>query len=537
MSSVFLQLVNLSLTAGWLILAILVIRPLMKRAPRWAICALWALVGVRLICPVSISSMFSLVPKANPIPMDIGMAREPAIDTGVAVIDRMVNPLIAYSFTPDPLSSANPLQIWIPFLAWIWLLGMVVLLLHMGICYLRLKKSVGAAIPVQHHEGKVVGLRVLVSDEVSSPFILGIVNPLIYVPSALKDQTLELVLAHEETHIRRHDHWWKPLGFVLLAVYWFNPMCWIAYTLLCRDIELACDEKVIREMDKAGKAAYSQALLDCSLENRQLRITACPLAFGEIGVKERVKSVLSYKKPGIWTAAAALMICSAAALCFLTNPDEDNVQEDGLLNYKNAIDLLSETEEIYAIYYPEAKKGEDGKIHIGYVSGEEAADYLEQVTWQPWDPPAEGLSSPGSVELILEEDYRITVWKKPRWARVSYQGGVSYYKTHGGDYDMALELLYSREQSNGLSSNDFEWISYTENEDGTFSADNGVTYQYRLTLIGRDRGAVRDSGFVVLSNNPELTFERVSESMFTSNTERFLDQEEAVIVSLLTIHK
>ena len=312
MSAVFLIILNLSITASWMILAVVLVRFLLKKATKWISCVLWALVAIRLICPFSLESALSLIPSSETIPSNIEMMQKPAIDSGITVINEMVNPVISNSFTPDPLTSANPLQIIIPVLSIVWIVGMAAMLLYAFISYIKLKKSVGASVPVKDN--------IFACDEVKSPFILGIIKPLIYVPSSMEGETLDFVITHESAHIQRRDHWWKPLGFLLLTIYWFNPLCWLAYVLLCRDIEMACDEKVIREMDKGSVAEYSQALLDCSFPRR--RIAACPLAFGEVGVKERIKSMLNYKKPAFWIIVVAVVACIVVAVCFLTNPKD-----------------------------------------------------------------------------------------------------------------------------------------------------------------------------------------------------------------------
>ena len=218
--------------------------------------------------------------------------------------------MIAESFTPVPTDSVNPLQIIIPIAAIVWIAGIVIMLAYALISYIKLKKTVSVCVPV--------GERILSCDEVKAPFILGVFRPVIYVPSSMSGETLDLVIRHETAHLQRHDHWWKPLGYLLLAIYWFNPLCWIAYILLSRDIEMACDEKVICDMNKDDIAAYSQALLDCSFPRR--RITACPLAFGEVGVKERVKGVLNYKKPAFWIILIAVIACIVLAVCLMTDP-------------------------------------------------------------------------------------------------------------------------------------------------------------------------------------------------------------------------
>ena len=310
MSSVFLKIVNMSITASWLILAVVLVRLLLKKAPKWIPCLLWGLVAIRLVCPFSYESIFSLVPSSETIPVNISLQHEPAINSGITAVNEFINPVIAGSFTPSPADSINPLQVIIPVAAIVWISGIVIMLTYALISYIKLKKMVSVCVPVSE--------RILSCDEVGAPFILGVFRPVIYVPSSMTGETLDLVIRHETAHLQRHDHWWKPLGYLLLAVYWFNPLCWVAYILLCRDIEMACDEKVIRDMDKDDIAAYSQALLDCSLPRR--RIAACPLAFGEVGVKERVKGVLNYKKPAFWIILLAIITCIILAVCLMTDP-------------------------------------------------------------------------------------------------------------------------------------------------------------------------------------------------------------------------
>lgn len=310
MSAVFLKVLNMSITASWLILAVVLTRLILKKAPKWIPCLLWGLVAIRLICPFSFESVLSLIPSSETIPANIAEQHEPAITTGITIVNEVVNPVVAESFTPAPTDSANPLQIVIPVAAIIWIDGIVIMLAYALFSYLKLKKTVSVCVPA--------GERILACDEVKAPFILGVFRPVIYVPSSMSGKTLEHVIRHEKAHLQRHDHWWKPLGFLLLSVYWFNPLCWIAYILLCRDIEMACDEKVIRDMDKDDMAAYSQALLDCSFPRK--RIAACPLAFGEVGVKERIKGVLNYKKPAFWIILIAMIACIVLAVCLMTDP-------------------------------------------------------------------------------------------------------------------------------------------------------------------------------------------------------------------------
>ena len=238
------------------------------------------------------------------------MEQTPSVQTGVPALNHVINPVISSSFTPAPGASANPLQIWIPVLTGIWLFGIAALFLYSAVSYWRLHRKVCEAVILRGN--------IYQSEKVCSPFVLGIIKPKIYLPYHMDSREMDHVIAHEQTHIRRKDHWWKPLGFLLLTIHWFNPLMWLSYILLCRDIELACDEKVIREMGNEQRADYTQALVACSVDRRL--IAACPLAFGEIGVKERVKSVMNYKKPAFWIVLASVIVCAVIAVCFLTNP-------------------------------------------------------------------------------------------------------------------------------------------------------------------------------------------------------------------------
>ncbi|MBQ8408810.1 MAG: hypothetical protein IJY39_08100 [Clostridia bacterium] len=317
MENAFLHLLNLSITASYVILAVILLRFLLFKAPKWINCLLWAVVGLRLAIPFSVESIFSLIPSKEPIPSDIMLSPEPQIDTGIGVVNNAVNPVIEYSFTPAPLTSINPLQIWIPLAAWAWIIILCAMLLWGLISYLRLRHRVA---PSLRTEGNVY-----LCDRIDTPFILGIFRPRIYLASTLSEEETIHVIAHEKAHLARLDHIWKPLGFLLLCVYWFNPLVWLAYILFCRDVEKACDERVIRDMSTDDRRHYSTALLNCSI--RRFTVNACPLAFGEVGVKSRVKAILNYKKPAFWLIIVALILCVALAVTFLTMPIEETFGE------------------------------------------------------------------------------------------------------------------------------------------------------------------------------------------------------------------
>ena len=317
MAAVFLKLLNLSISASWLVLAVLVLRLVSKRSPKWMNVLLWGIVALRLVLPFSIESALSLIPSAETVsPVAVQSAPAPTITSGVSVIDNAVNPSLSEHFAAVPTASVNPLYVWTEIAGWVWLIGLGAMLLYALVSYLRLRRRVSVSLPVQDH--------IYLCDAISSPFILGVVKPHIYLPSDLDEVQRQNVLAHEQAHLARRDHWWKPLGFALLAVYWFNPVLWLAYTLLCRDIELACDERVIRTMDESAVKTYSTVLLACSMPRKA--VITCPLAFGEVGVKERVRNALHYKKPAFWVVAASVAVCVVVAVCFLTDPEHETMK-------------------------------------------------------------------------------------------------------------------------------------------------------------------------------------------------------------------
>ena len=314
MAAVFLKLLNLSISASWLVLAVLALRLVSKRSPKWMNVLLWGIVALRLVLPFSIESALSLIPSAETVsPVAVQSAPAPTITSGVSVIDNAVNPSLSEHFAAVPTASVNPLYVWTEIAGWVWLIGLGAMLLYALVSYLRLRQRVSVSLPIRDC--------IYLCDAISSPFILGVVKPHIYLPSGLDEVQRQNVLAHEQAHLARRDHWWKPLGFALLAVYWFNPVLWLAYALLCRDIELACDERVIRTMDESAVKTYSTVLLACSMPRKA--VITCPLAFGEVGVKERVKNALHYKKPAFWVVAASVTVCIVVAVCFLTNPPTD----------------------------------------------------------------------------------------------------------------------------------------------------------------------------------------------------------------------
>lgn len=390
MEAIFLKILNMSITATWLCLAVMLVRLLLKRAPRAITCVLWVLVAVRLLLPFSFESAFSLIPTAEPIP---GISVETSDGTAAGEsgdVQTQTDGSFAPSVTPtvpgtSPVPSVpenpnapeaptvtNPsgAEIQAPseqtmhVLSVLWLCGILLMLLYMLVSYLHVRRRVRESVPLSGN--------VRLCDGISSPFLLGVVRPRIYLPSDLQEKDAEYVIAHETAHLCRGDHLWKPIGFLLLAVHWFNPILWIGYILLCRDIELACDERVIRLLGAEQKRSYSEALVNCSAPRRM--ISACPLAFGEIGVKERIRSVLNYKKPTFWIIAAAVAVLIVTAVCFLTDPITD----------AGGGETTEETEETAKGEPSDSTADTGGKDTVGettddVTSGNEPPEYLSEI--------------------------------------------------------------------------------------------------------------------------------------------------------------
>ncbi|MBE6925466.1 MAG: M56 family metallopeptidase [Ruminococcaceae bacterium] len=310
MNRIFLKIINISISVSWLILVVLLLRLALKKAPKWANVLLWGIVAIRLICPFSIESAMSLIPSAETIPETVISGPRFEIRTGVGSVDDLINEYLGDHYfegvTVPPENGFRTMSL----LTVIWCIGILSLIAYASVSYWRLCRRVSTAVYYKDN--------IYRSENISSPFVLGIINPRIYLPFGVDGHDTQYIVAHEQAHIARKDNLWKPIGFLLLTVYWFNPLIWVAYVLFCRDIELACDESVIKNLVNEQRAQYTQTLVDCSI-NRTV-ITVCPLAFGEIGIRERVKSVMEHKKPTTLAITLTVITCISVAICFLTNP-------------------------------------------------------------------------------------------------------------------------------------------------------------------------------------------------------------------------
>lgn len=549
MSTVFLGFVNRGITAGWIVLAVLLLRLLFKRAPKWLTVLLWGMVAVRLICPFTIESVLSLVPSAQTLdPADL-LATVPQVHTGVPILNQTINPLVANSLTADPTASVNPLQIVVSALAAVWLTGVAVLLVYGIVSCLRVKGRIRTAIPLQG--------AVFESENIRSPFVFGVFRPKIYLPRGLCEPDRAYVIAHEQAHIRRGDPVWKALGFLLLTLYWFQPLLWLAYALLCRDIELACDEKAVRPLTPTQRAAYSQALLNCSTGRHT--VAACPLAFGEVGVKGRVSSVLCYKKPAVWIVAAAIAAGGIAAVCFLTDPASTQLKDVGnrisgsVAEDTAAVWISADGESYHAAgAVDHSLLQELGGLSVSrerFVlrrrAEEDAAYTLILQTAQ--ESGATVRSAIAGTYICFNSDFTLVYLRAGEKSTPSYRVRVpaeakrlcTAIAGYSGSPDDDIVQLYEATPAEQLEeAYDREEpvisIRHARTRDGQWLC-NGRTYRYRLEITGRLSHAAKQTTYIVLSNTPDIPFDRVwPASGFGSHTDEYFLPDEAVIVGLRT---
>lgn len=533
MADVFIKTLNMGIAASWLILAVVVLRILLKRAPKRFRLLLWAAVGLRLVLPVSIESALSLVPSAQTLPEGVMYAAAPELNTGIAALNDAINPAFTAAFAPEPAASANPLQVLLPIASVIWLAGAAVMLLWALVSWLRLRRRVAEAVRL---EGNMFE-----SERVASPFVLGLIRPRIYLPFGLDEGAREQVLTHERAHIARGDHVIKPLGWLILAVYWYNPLVWLAYALFCRDIELACDERVIRRLPVSGRADYSQALLDLSRPHHG--VGACPLAFGESAVKCRVKSVLTYKRPAFWLIMLAAVLCIGAAVCFLTDPKaeaDDSVQNDSH-DYGIPITVTAVLPENFPEQVLEFARGCAAQqaanmdyLNISAAEITELASYSEAeltdggvaclfklgARYELADPesvmPAGGMlieggwltraDSGGDRFMLLRRDGE-------NWSYVGITTALMIQEAYGGDYDAAVLGEYERILASGVTWSSNLAVSSLYGIQFRFEFDTDYTRIEAECSSGRITGG-EPGGELAWSPEPDTTSDTIDFTVY-----------------------
>ena len=557
MSAFFLKILNMSISASWIVLAVLVIRLIFKKAPKWINTVLWGIVGLRLIMPFSLESVFSLIPSVETISKTSDSPR-PYFESGVTIVDNQVNDYLkGHYFEGITRPEGYFADITVVFAA-VWLAGMALLLIYTLISYLRLRNKIGTAVLLEDN--------IYQSERVISPFVLGIIKPKIYLPFNINDQDKEHVIAHEKAHISRKDHLWKPIGFLILILHWFNPLMWHGYILLCRDIELACDEKVIKESDTKQKADYSQALLNCSV-NRHT-VSACPIAFGETDVKRRVKSVLSYKKPALFVIISAAAASVLLAVCFLTNPmttlgdelsgfidmriaehnfSETNTNDNFIttnykvLNVKNSFNKT--TVYMWALYREYSYDNGQIKLESGayiptVITAKRTGKHGHYQLIEYWEP-RDGSYYANDIREKFPWYLRSKALDSQRYINElisSSESAANEYFSHtynidGLNNDGMYEATEAGEIEEKYDSGEYVIFKdyYKIADDNWFC--NGYTYKYRLEISGRMSGAAGETTYIVLSNTKDITFEQAwKASGLSSNNKDYFGPEQAVIV-------
>lgn len=558
----FSNILNMSIVASWMVLAVIVLRFLLKKTPKWIHVALWGLVAVRLMLPFSVESVFSLIPSAQTVPQEIVKYEGVHLETP-AYLDVVSNPIFFGGISVELEQTVDRVQVHLVNMTFVWILGITIMILYMVVSYWKLLRKVETAVLYKNN--------IFQSEYVNSPFVLGIIKPKIYLPFDMNEQDMKYVIAHEQAHIQRMDHWWKPLGFLLLTVHWFNPVIWLGYILFCRDIELACDEKVIKELSAEQRADYSEALLTCSVNSHM--IAACPLAFGEVGVKDRVKSVLNYKQSALGFVLLAIVVTVIFAVCFLTNPmDASESIINKILKLDGEYEVIQVFEQKVTLSIPVSKLPEQVFSEEGLVYDKEDVIAYQDSTTTIYLKEAK-YANEGMDKLYFCFDFAFDLPKKASdffYPYIVRESGLSNaivigdgsLRADNGVYENAVAVrgqgpdnqiwfYVSKEalrQAEGTVSFDISLnrikyssahvvetiqgnlITYYKMNDGSWSAD-GHTYKYRLKISGRTPKAIKDSTFVYLSNLENISFEQAWKAAgLSSNTEDYFDVEEAVLV-------
>lgn len=562
----FSLILNMSIAASWVVLAVIVLRFLLRKIPKWIHVALWGIVAVRLVFPFSIESAFSLIPSAQTVPQEI-LKYEGAQLEDSAHLEVITNPIFSSEVSVELGQTIDHVQVQLVNMTSIWLLGIAIMILYTIISYWNLHRKIETAVLYKDN--------IFQSEYVGSPFVLGVIKPKIYLPFHMNEQDMQHVIAHEQAHMKRKDHWWKPFGFMLLTIHWFNPLMWVAYVLFCRDMELACDEKVVKEWNAEQRADYSQALLTCSV-NRH-RIAACPLAFGEIGVKDRVKSVLHYKKPAFWMVLLAIAVSIVFAACFLTNPvDGSDRILDKIWHQDGRYEIVEQHNQEVTLTLPVSKLPEQifteegvsfGEKELIAYQDENTTIYLKKAQYSnegednlyfcfdfAFDLPQEQGSFFYPHVILGENSSSYGVNALDGILRADNAIFEDAVNIRGQDYDHQIWFYVSTEalrQAEGTIQFDIvlnriryaldpvvhvvdtikgNLLTYNKMSDGTWQAD-GHTYKYRLEITGRGHNAIADSTLVYLSNIENITFEQALKAAgLSSNIHDYFDPEDAVCV-------
>lgn len=439
MEIIFTKIFNMSVAASMLIIAVILLRLILKNAPKWIRCVLWLLVALRLVIPFSFESPFSLIPNAQAI--------NAATQSSTSYVSSLVNTDSFNTMQNAVSSSENETGI-ITILSFLWIAGFGVMLIYMLFSYFHLYLRVKESIEIEDN--------ILVCDRISSPFVFGIIRPRIYLPSDLSEKEKSYVIAHEMAHIKHHDNLLKPIGYLILSIHFFNPLCWIAFKLFTNDVELACDERVIKNYDIQDKKGYSSALLSCSIERNIL--SACPFSFGESGLKQRIKSVLGYRKPTIRIVILSSAVCILTAMSFMTNPITSALEINSD-NQESAIDNLKKL----------------------------SFNFAEPPTTAPATEPTTKPTEPQKVDKKKEESKPQNTVAEKEPAEEYIEDSYTEYDNNNEEYDEifydAVSKLIMSNSNNSQSEDKVEVEPFSINpEDYVFDNGNNYTKDLSETL-------------------------------------------------------
>jgi beta-lactamase regulating signal transducer with metallopeptidase domain len=428
LQGMFTTILNMSITASYVAIGVILVRILLRKAPKIFSYALWAVVLFRLICPLSFTTAFSFLGLLNVdsqnntgvlkyVPNDIGFMNTPTIQSGIGSLDSAVNSALPQA---TPIASVNPMQIWMDVLSLIWIAGIVVLLSYSMFSYMKMKRQLITATLVKDN--------IYESDQIGTAFVCGFIHPKIYVPVGVREADLSYILEHERTHIRRKDYLIKPFAFFALILHWFNPLIWLCFKLLSRDMEMSCDESVLQKMSPDVKGSYSSSLLSLSVKRNGI-FAANPLAFGESHIKARIKNVLNYKKPGFWVVILSVLILLSTAFILLSNPQP---------RYSN---LTAEKVESMTLI-----SGLDDTKHTVIIDSEEWADIVDLINTAERSKIAEEYRPTyGGLYAIYNT---LTVSAKEPGEAKTYSLMIYHHKDWGvfhGEYEYKLALNCSSE--------------------------------------------------------------------------------------------
>lgn len=590
----FCELLMRGMKASLLILVVILFRMVFRKIPSWIKCVLWFIVFAQLLIPFQIESPLSAY---NYVPENgmVNVYYEMKPEKSEVIVDFSAIPGSSDNQSVgEHEKSTHTGNIVIPLLMGIWSIGIIVLIGYLVISSIRVRMMTRTAILLREN--------IYLSDEVNSPFVLGLFRPQIYVSSSMDENKIAYVVAHEKAHLKRGDQWWKLLGYLVLCIHWMNPLVWVSYVLFCKDLELACDEKVIKNFDSEEKKAYSTALIDCSMQKKM--VFSGPVAFGEVGVKERVKKVLSYKKPALWVGVIAVIICGVIAVCFLTSPQEK--KKDSVLTSKEdsgtapeeveiqipQIDLSAQTgADGTTIYYADRHKFIFGSYYGLFVYDMDQKQIVGSVDLEPigcnftqGESACEvHVTEDGSFVLLhpmnITQMYVYDVTKNTMHIEeYSLDGYHLYENQYSGDevgkyasyevdgeiryvvlvndytigelgytsdekmssYQVIFEDIYSASGTTIGDTEDGEEDTEEENMDvsyeevnGQYIVDGDMVYKYKMELIGKDSLAKYKSKFIVLTNDPNITWEQVHKSLISSNSADWLSGTVIIGISVL----